>query len=249
VTANTTLRFWISLCGAGALLFALMRVLASALGSVRGEAGLAVGAVMLAATLGADRLLFAGSFLSSWRALGLNAPSESGLLAAGLVSALLLAALPVAATLTGAHLSLRADWLWLAPGLLAQAELAEEVLFRGFVYGRIRDGRPFWRAVALSLPPFVLVHVLLLASLAPALALASLALSVAITPALCHLYELGGRTIWGPALVHAAVQGAIKIVDIEGGDATQLALIWIAACAAAPNVAFLWRRSEPQRRA
>jgi membrane protease YdiL (CAAX protease family) len=177
--------------------------------------------------------------------MGLGSPTAQGLLVAGLVCALLLTVLPGAAALTGAHLRLRSDWLWLAPGLLAQAGLAEEVLFRGFVYGRIRDGRPFWRAVSHSLPPFVLAHVLLLASMPLALALASLALSVAITPALCHLYELGGRTIWAPALVHAVVQGAIKVVDIDGESAMHLALVWIGACAVVPNAAFLCRRSEP----
>lgn len=245
VTANINPRFWIALYGVGVILFALMHTIASAWESTRGEAGLAVGAVVLAATLVADRSLFSGSFLGSWRALGLGAPTKVGLLVGGLACGLMLAVLPGAAMFTGARITLRSDWLWLAAGLVAQAGLAEEVLFRGFIFGRVRIGRPFWRSVLLSLPPFALAHVLLLASLPPALAFASLSLSVVITPALCHLYELGGRTLWAPALVHAVVQGAIKVVDIEGGDPMHLALLWIAACAAIPYIAFIWRRSEP----
>lgn len=244
MTANNGLRFWIAIYGAGVILFALMHTIASAWGSTRGEAGLAVGAVMLAATLVADRLLFGASPCASLRALGLGAPTRVGLLVGGVLCGLMLAALPGAAIIAGARINLRSDWLWLAAGLLAQAGLAEELLFRGFIFGRIRTNRSFWRVVLLSLPPFVLAHMLLLLSLPPALAAASLALSVVVTPALCHLYELGGRTIWAPALVHAVVQGAVKVVDTEGGDPMRIALLWIAVCAAAPYIAFMWRRSE-----
>ncbi|WP_395645929.1 type II CAAX prenyl endopeptidase Rce1 family protein [Terricaulis sp.] len=244
MSENTPRRFWVALYGAAAGLFALMDWSARSLQSFRGEWGLAVGALVLAAVLILDRTVFAGSWRESIRALGLGAPRAAGMIAASAIGALLIATLPLAALASGTTLSLRADWPWLVPGLLAQAGVAEEVLFRGLVFGRIRHGRPFWRAVALSLPPFALAHAVLLLSMTLPLALASLALSIVITPALCRLYELGGRTIWAPALLHAVVQGALKVADLSGGDATLLPLLWIGACALLPYLAFLWRSSE-----
>jgi membrane protease YdiL (CAAX protease family) len=39
--------------------------------------------------------------------------------------------------------------------------VAEEVLFRGYLFGHLRRGRSFWRAAVLSMLPFVCVHLLL----------------------------------------------------------------------------------------
>ena len=47
------------------------------------------------------------------------------------------------------------------PGLFAQAGIAEELLFRGYLFGHLREGRSFWRAALLSMPPFLAVHLLL----------------------------------------------------------------------------------------
>ena len=38
-------------------------------------------------------------------------------------------------------------WWWLLPGLFAQGGIAQEVLFRGYLFGRIRRGRSFWHFV------------------------------------------------------------------------------------------------------
>jgi membrane protease YdiL (CAAX protease family) len=237
--------FWFRLLLATAALYALMTGAATALGSVRGEAGLVVAALVLAATLGVDRLLFAPSFRASWRELGLGSPRFRGMFVAAIVSLALIIALPLAAAMTGTSLSLRADWWWLVLGLLAQAGLAEELVFRGLVYGRIRATRPFWRAVALSIAPFALVHLALFFTMPWPIAAASLALSVITCAPLAQLYELGGGTIWAPALLHATVQGAIKLVDMSGAGAATLPLVWIGACAVLPYLAFLWRRQTP----
>lgn len=244
MAADTDTRFWLKLYVAAAVLYALMAWSAGALGSVRGEAGLVVGALVLAATLVLNRALFAPSFAQSVRELGLLTPHRLGMIAAAIVCVVLVACLPIAAAVTDTRLSLRSDWLWLIPGLLAQAGLAEEVVFRGFVFGRIRQARAFWSAVALSLAPFALVHLALFFTMPWPIAAASLVLSIIMTPALCQLYELGGRTIWAPALLHATAQGAIKLVDMEGANVSTLPLIWIGACAAIPQLAFFWRRAD-----
>jgi membrane protease YdiL (CAAX protease family) len=64
-------------------------------------------------------------------------------------------------------------WISLLPGLFAQAGIAEEVLFRGYLFGHIRVGRTFWRAAAVSMLPFVTVHLVLFFSMPWSIALAS----------------------------------------------------------------------------
>ena len=56
-------------------------------------------------------------------------------------------------------------WISLLPGLFAQAGIAEEVLFRGYLFGHVRVGRTFWRAAAVSMLPFVSVHLILFFSM------------------------------------------------------------------------------------
>ena len=98
------------------------------------------------------------------------------------------------------------------PGLFAQAGIAEEVLFRGYLFGHLRRGRSFWRAALLSMLPFVAVHLLLFATMPWPIAAAALLLAVIVAFPLARLYELGGATIWAPALLHFVIQGTVKIV-------------------------------------
>ena len=83
-------------------------------------------------------------------------------------------------------------WVSLLPGLFAQAGIAEEVLFRGYLFGQVRVGRTFWRAAALSMVPFVSVHLVLFFYMAWPIALASVLLAIAISFPLAYLFELGG---------------------------------------------------------
>ena len=105
-----------------------------------------------------------------------------------------------------------------------------------FVYVRI--GRSFWRAALLSMVPFVGVHLLLFWTMPWPVALAALLLSVIISFPLAHLFELGGNTIWAPALLHFVVQGAIKVVNLAEG-AESFAIGWMIASAVVPLLIFV----------
>jgi hypothetical protein len=74
------------------------------------------------------------------------------------------------------------------------------------------------------------------------IALAALVLSVVLSFPLAHLFELGGHTIWAPALLHFVVQGTVKLVVFSGDAAALFPLVWIAAGAVIPMSAFLSRR-------
>src|SRR5262245_63897250 len=122
--------------------------------------------------------------------------------------------------------------------------MAEETLFRGFLYRRVRQGRPFWRAVAIAALPFVAVHLILFATLPLPVALASVLLAAIMSAPLAHLFELGGGTIWGPAILHFVAQGGIKVVTPSAGG-VGLPLVWMVGCAALPYLAFLVPRRTP----
>ena len=219
------------------VVFGLFHHSAAALGSDRGERGLLVCALVVAATAAADRLLIGRRHGATLRHLGLGRPSASAVVAAiGL--ALLLVLVPV--------LFLRAreigvtfypGWLSLLPGLFAQGGIAEEVLFRGFLFGHVRQGRTFWRAAVVSMVPFVIVHLLLFFSMSWPIALASVLLAIVVSFPMAHLYELGHNTIWGPAILHFVIQSTVKVLAFPHG-AEPFALVWMAASAMVPLLVF-----------
>ena len=228
---------WLKLLAGTAVVFALFHGLAHALGSDRGQAGIIVAAAVVAALVAIECTAFRQTPAGALRSLGFGRPTTAGILTALGLCLLLLAVLPVHAVVGGAPLASYPGWLWLLPGLFAQAGIAEEALFRGFLFGRLRHGRTFWRAATLAAVPFVLVHLVLFATMPWPVALASVLLSTIISFPLARLFELGGHTIWAPALLHFTVQGAIKVVEIPSGSA--LPLVWMAASAIIPFAVFL----------
>jgi membrane protease YdiL (CAAX protease family) len=220
-----------------AVVFLLFHALASALGSDRGQTGFMVCIVVLTAILTADWVLFRQAPATGVQSLGLGRPAARGTVAALGICVVLLALIPAYAVWRGVSLSMHPGWGWLLPGLFTQAGIAEEALFRGYLFGRLRKGRGFWDAAALAAVPFVAVHLILFATLDWPVALAAVLLSTILSFPLARLFELGGNTIWPPALLHFVVQGAIKIIEIPG-DAG-LPIVWMAASAILPWLAFV----------
>jgi membrane protease YdiL (CAAX protease family) len=169
---------------------------------------------------------------------------------AAAVSIALLVVLGVYVTMSGARADWYAGWPWLIPGLFAQAGIAEETLFRGYLYRHLREGRTFWRAAVVATVPFTVVHLILFLTLPWPIALASVLLAAAVGFPLAYLFEAGGRTIWAPALVHFTIQGAIKIISVSGPAGELLPLVWMLACAVIPCAVFLRPRrwSQPRGR-
>jgi membrane protease YdiL (CAAX protease family) len=217
--------------------------LAAALGSTRGEAGLVVCAVVLALVLAAERVFSRKRLGDCALALGLGAPATRALLAAAALSLALLACLPLLAAFTNVDLALRADAAWLALGMLAQAGAAEEVLFRGFMYRHLRETRTFWRAATLSALPFAAAHLALLWSLDLGVALLALAMAVAWSFPLAWLFDRAGNSIWPGAILHAVIQGGIKVLADDSPGFQNLAMAWVAVGLAAPWLFFVVLRA------
>ena len=71
-------------------------------------------------------------------------------------------------------------------------------------------------------------------------AVAATALAFVTSFPLAHLFELGTRTIWAPAIVHVTIQAGVKVVDMSGPPAGY-AMTWMAACAVVPWLVFAIR--------
>ena len=234
----------LALFGAGfVLIWLVLDQTATRTGSLYGQAGLFVGGATVATAIAVEALLFRRPPRRALRELGYGVPALRALGAALVIGLLLLASLPLLAFLTGTSLALRADWWWLAPGLFAQHGLAEETLFRGYAFRHLRAGRAFWPAAALSLVPFVAIHVLLLAVLPLPLALTSVLVAVAFAFPAADLFEGGRGTVWAPALLHFGAH-LPKLAE-PAGFTLPLQLAWSAAVLALPYLAFAFRLRPP----
>ena len=227
---------WVRLVLGLFAVFTLFHTAATILGSDRGQQGILISILVLMATAVADKIV-RGDRPAPVSRLGLGRPRATGMIAAAGVALLLLIAGFVFARMRGLTAAFYPGWLWLLPGLFAQAGIAEEALFRGYLFGYVREGRTFWRAATVSMLPFVAVHLVLFASMPWPIALASVLLSVIISFPLALLFELGGRTIWPPALLHFVIQGTVKVVVFDDGAAS-FAIAWMTGSALVPLLLF-----------
>lgn len=206
------------------------------------------GAVLVAALV-----VEMGLFQQSWRAalhtLGFGWPGWWASGVALLIAALQLAAYPLITWLTGYRWTLPANWPWTMVGIFVLHGVAEEVLYRGYLFGRLRQGRTFWRAAWLAVVLFALSHLPILGN--QGLLVGGMAMTLAIGSSFpfARLYEQGRNTIWAPALVHAAVDTVIPILAAGGmaNGGQQAALLWMGISLVLPYLAFAFGRPKAPR--
>ena len=130
------------------------------------------------------------------------------------------------------------DWPWRLVGLLAYHGVAEELAWRGYAFRRIRQGRSFGAAVAWTMPLIAATHVPILVTAGPTVGAAAIVVAAATCVPLAYLWERGGRTIWPPALVHAAID-VFKLVQVPTGQTALTFSLGLAAVSAVvPFLAF-----------
>lgn len=193
---------------------------AAALNSTRGEWGLAVAFCVVAVAWAVQRGLHGDGLKEA----GVRRGRLSGVALAVALSAAMVAAAAIYVHAVDARVAVHRDALWLALGILAQGGIAEELAFRGYLYGRLRRTRTFWRAALTSMAPFAAVHLILFLTMDWPIALAALLLSIALTFPYAHLYEISGNAIWAPAVLHAATQAGPKLATV---DDPAFPLIWM----------------------
>jgi membrane protease YdiL (CAAX protease family) len=239
---SALIREFVKLTAGFAAIYLVLERTAAQTNSLFGEYGAPICALVVVTALLVERLLFGRSPRQALGALGLGRPSGRGLLAALLASLALLVYVPIFVLVTGQPVTLRDGWLWIALGVFLQGGIAEELLWRGYLFRHLRATRGFWRAAAIAMIFMVAQHTLLLWSLPLPIAIAALAVALATSFPLAHLFEVGGNTIWGAALLHCVIQGALKVVVIPEAYLLPAQLGWMAVSVVVPYLVFVVRR-------
>jgi membrane protease YdiL (CAAX protease family) len=180
-------------------------------------------------------------------AVGLGRPALPGLLVAAGVVLLCAVGYLLFTPLTGRVLGTPPGWLGLLLGVFLFNGVAEEVAWRGYVFGALRQGRTFWRAVLLSMPLLALTHVPIALTSGLLVGLVAMVVAAVTTLPFAHLYELGARTIWPPALVHAAID-TFRALTVAPADTMVFSLYVSAVALLVPLVAFPLGKLVPQPR-
>ncbi len=152
-----------------------------------------------------ERLLGSVSIRAIPGTLGLGRPDVRVLGLAGTVGLTVFVTYLVGARLVDAEVELRSNWPAVLIGSLLFHGVAEELVWRGFAFGRCRATATFWRAVARTMPLIALTHVPII--LTDGVVIGGLAVASAAVTCLpfAYLWERGGRTIWGAAVLHGLV--------------------------------------------
>jgi membrane protease YdiL (CAAX protease family) len=145
---------------------------------------------------------------------------------------------PVTAALTGTVIPLRPDWPWLLIGIFAFHGLAEELVWRGFAFRRLRDGRSFAAATLWTMPLLAATHVPIVVDLGPAVGAGAMAVAAVTSVPFAYLYEMGRRTIWAPALVHTAID-SFKLVVVPAAALPTFSVLIIAVSLTVPLLALV----------
>lgn len=219
-----SIRSWWGFLAGFALLCAVL-LGTSALDST-GRWGLVILAAVLVTALTLERVQHRTSLRDSVRRPGFARPGGRALALAAAVSALVLLVLPLTAALSGAAPVPRTNWTWLLIGIFAFHGVAEELVWRGYAYRRLRSGRSFRVAVAWTMPLIAAAHIPIVVSLGPAVGVGAMLVAAVTAIPLSYLYETGHRSIWPPALVHTAID-TFKLVVIPAGALSSFSLLII----------------------
>jgi membrane protease YdiL (CAAX protease family) len=188
---------------------------------------LVVTAAMLAVAFAIEGLVFKRTPPQALAALGFGRPKPGALLAAGIIVAAMLTFFPLYSIATNTPFVLKTDWLWVLLGAIALNGLAEETLFRGFVFGHLRQaGHSFRRAAVISLLIFGAVHLFLFTSNPFLVAFLATALAIAAAFPFAFLYERAGNTIWAGVILHVGAH-AFRLVEIPEAQMFTVASVWI----------------------
>lgn len=172
--------------------------------------------------------------------LGLHKASFYQISPGIVVSAILLLLYPLFGYFFHTRIFLHEDWLLNLAGLCFTAGLAEEMLFRGFLFRRLRETMQFKKATLISMVLFAAAHLLLFTYFDWQIALFSTLLSVLIAAPLAFLFEKGNNTVWSPAIVHITVRTIGLVVTTSEQNFLKLTLIWMVGSMVIPYVVLVF---------
>jgi membrane protease YdiL (CAAX protease family) len=188
---------------------------------------LIVTAAMFGTVIAIERVIYRRGSLQAFAALGFGRPNPNALVAAVIIGVAMLAFFPIYSLATGTPISLKADWLWILLGAVVLNGLGEETLFRGFVFGHLRQaGHSFRRAGVISMTIFGAVHLFLFAGNPFVIAMLATLLAISAAFPFAFLYERAGNTIWAGVILHVAAH-AFRLVSIPEAQTIAVGSAWI----------------------
>ncbi len=198
---------------------------------------------MLGLALLLEKLFFKRGLLPALRALGFRRPNAHALAVAGIIAPIMLAFFPLFTLVTGVQVSVRSDWWWILIGAIALNGIAEETLFRGYVFGGLRrSGLSFGRAGGISLVIFAAVHLFLFIQNPFLIALLGTLVAIAAAFPMAYLFERGNNALWAPVVLHVAAH-AIRLVDVPAPYYLIAVTAWLVLQLVAPFLVLAFRRN------
>ena len=184
-----------------------------------------------------------GSLKSIISSIGFGKANLKGILPGMVIAVVLLISYLALGHMLAIEAYLAEDWYLNLAGLFLTGGLTEEMLFRGYLFERLRMDMSFRKASLISAVVFSAVHLVLFAYMDWPVALLSTILAVTSAVPLAFLYEYGNRTIWSPALVHATIRTIGLVVTTDEGHFMQFSLLWIIAAMIVPYTVLIFYKA------
>jgi len=150
---------------------------------------------------------------------------------------------PIVSLVWNVPMELRDDWLWILAGAIILNGIGEETLFRGFVFGHLRDaGLSFVRAGFITLLVFTAIYLLLFVQNPFVIALAGTVIALVVSCPFANLFERAGFSIWPTALLHVATR-TMRLVAIPEPYFMTVLVSWLVLQIGMPFLIWAFRGS------
>ena len=138
-------------------------------------------------------------------------------------------------------MALNPDWLSILLGVILVNGLAEEFIHRAFVFGNLRREHSFAVAAGISAAIFAAQHLYLMISMGAVAGGASVVLALLLAFPLAFIYERGGNSLAGPAILHTS-SNAPMMLFVTPAVAAQVILPYMAIVLVSIYLTFLFHR-------
>jgi membrane protease YdiL (CAAX protease family) len=156
-------------------------------------------------TIGVEMAAQREGLIAALRRLGVSRFNSRSVWLAVLITSPLILFFPAVAAMTGEPLTLVSHWPWLVASIALTNGISEETMFRGLIFGQMRETRTFWKAAVISTAYFAGVHVPLVVFNGWLIGGISILVAVPTSFLFAYLYEQGDNTIWGSAVAHTII--------------------------------------------
>ena len=196
-------------------------------------------ALVLSTVLLISRVFYASDVESTFSEIGFRKAGLQEILPGIIISVVLLFMYPLLGYLLGTEIRMTNNWQLNMIGLLLTGGLAEEILFRGFLFRRLRLQMGFKKAAFISTIVFAMAHLLLFIYLNWTVALLSTLLAAGLSLPFAYLFERGGNALWSPALVHATIRTVGLVFTTDQQNFMALSSAWIIMSLVIPYIVLL----------